>query len=501
MIIMLQTNLEGLANAPLAWLIVLELAGIVVWHLIPRWRVNLRLVVEIAFFAAMTAVLINSDISPIRFQGYGLEDVRAFIVIMAKLLWWLHLAWAIIGFVRIYLVLEGKPNEARLLQDIVVGLVYLCVTLSALAFVFGVAIGTLVATSGVIAIVLGLALQNTLGDVFSGIALTLGRTYSLGDWILLADGTEGRVIASNWRSTQVLTGANNVVVLPNSALAKVGLTNVSQPNETHLLKMTVRVAPTRMPSIIEDVMQAVLAGCNSIVREPPPQVALKSLDAAALEIELQFQVTNPSLRTIARNEVIDLFYRHCKSAGLLLAAPPSAIGLVNGLPTEEDAKPPEITPLGLIEAIPIFSGLTRSEKELLAQSSAVREFQKNDIIVLEGQKLPSMMMIRAGIVAMRYGEVERRRLSPGDFFGETGLLAGMGEVCTLQALTRVTVYEIDQQSFAPLLEARPAIAEEIAARLSARAEYIRNLSLPIAPQARSQIAFLKAIRTIFGGRH
>ncbi len=223
---------------------------------------SLRLVVEIAFFAAMTAVLINSDISPIRFQGYGLEDVRAFIVIMAKLLWWLHLAWAIIGFVRIYLVLEGKPNEARLLQDIVVGLVYLCVTLSALAFVFGVPIGTLVATSGVIAIVLGLALQNTLGDVFSGIALTLGRTYSLGDWILLADGTEGRVIASNWRSTQVLTGANNVVVLPNSALAKVSLTNVSQPNETHFLKMTVRVAPTRMPSIIEDVMQAVLAGCK-----------------------------------------------------------------------------------------------------------------------------------------------------------------------------------------------------------------------------------------------
>jgi CRP-like cAMP-binding protein len=111
------------------------------------------------------------------------------------------------------------------------------------------------------------------------------------------------------------------------------------------------------------------------------------------------------------------------------------------------------------------------------------------------------MMIRAGIVAMRYGEVERRRLSPGDFFGETGLLAGMGEVCTLQALTRVTVYEIDQQSFAPLLEARPAIAEEIAARLSARAEYIRNLSLPITAQARGQIAFLKAIRTIFGGRH
>jgi CRP-like cAMP-binding protein len=196
--------------------------------------------------------------------------------------------------------------------------------------------------------------------------------------------------------------------------------------------------------------------------------------------------------------VIDLFYRHCKSTGLLLAMPPSAIASMNELPTEEGAKPPEITPLGLIEAIPIFSGLTKSEKGRLAQSSAVREYQKNDIIVLEGQMLPSMMIIRAGIVAMWHDEHEQKRLSPGDFFGETGLLVGMGEVCTLRALTHVTVYEIDQQSFAPLLDARPAIAEEIAARLSARVDYLRHLPLATIKQERSARAFLKAIRTIFG---
>ena len=140
---------------------------------------------------------------------------------------------------RIYLVLEGRPREARLLQDLVVGVVYLGMALSILAFVFGIPIGTLVATSGVIAIILGLALQNTLSDVFSGIALTLGRPYVIGDWILLSDGTEGRVVESTWRSTHVLTGANNVVVLPEQlSCAKLGLTNVSRPDETHLLTLT-----------------------------------------------------------------------------------------------------------------------------------------------------------------------------------------------------------------------------------------------------------------------
>lgn len=95
-----------------------------------------------------------------------------------------------------------------MIQDLIVAAVYLGVLLSILAFIFGVPIGTLLATSGVVAIILGLALQNTLGDVFSGIALTLGRPYIIGDWIELSDGTEGRVVASNWRSTYLLTATS-----------------------------------------------------------------------------------------------------------------------------------------------------------------------------------------------------------------------------------------------------------------------------------------------------
>ena len=72
-------------------------------------------------------------------------------MVAAKLLWWVHLAWAVIGFVRIYLVFEGGAREARLMQDLVVGVVYLGAALSILAFVFGVPIGALVATSGVVA--------------------------------------------------------------------------------------------------------------------------------------------------------------------------------------------------------------------------------------------------------------------------------------------------------------------------------------------------------------
>jgi small-conductance mechanosensitive channel/CRP-like cAMP-binding protein len=488
---------ETLVLSPSWQMVFVGLLGIIVWRLIPSRRSNTRLMVQIAFFAVMTAILIGNKLTPFKLDVPEAQNTSTLLVISARLLWWIHLAWAIIGFVRIYLVLEGRPREARLLQDIVVGVVYLSVALSILAFVFGIPIGTLVATSGVVAIILGLALQNTLSDVFSGIALTLGRPYVIGDWIVLGDGTEGRVVESTWRSTHVLTGSNNVVVLPNSFLARLGLTNVSRPDGTHLLTVTVRIAPTRMPSIVAEVMQSVLLSCSSIVSEPPPTVALKSLDAVALEVELRFRVASPTERAQARNEVLDLVYRHCKSAGLFLAMPAESAVAMSGLPTEETARPPPVEPIKLIDAIPIFVTLTRNEKQSLADATSTREFRKGEVIVRQGDILPALMMIRAGVVVMRRDGDETGRLAPGDFFGETVLLAGMGEVCTLEALTRVTAYEIDQHAFAPLLVNRPTMAEDLALSLSKRFLSARAVAPQNLRHERGAHVFRKAIQRIF----
>jgi small-conductance mechanosensitive channel len=315
--------LEDPAFIPLLSINILGIAGITVWHLQGRNRPTARLFIQILFFVSMTMVLGVGGVLPYRVDENHGNDIPAFLAISARVLWWIHLAWSLIGFVRI-VVLDRRPTEARLLQDLMVAVVYVGVALSILAFVFGAPIGTLVATSGVVAVIFGLALQNTLGDVFSGIALTLGRPFAIGDWIKLADGTEGRVVDNNWRSTQLLTGAHNVVVLPNSILAKVGLTNLTRPDETHLIALTVRIASIHKPRDVEAVMKTVLESCGTIVRQATSVVALRSIDAAAIEVELQFRVADPSHRTPARNEIIDLIHQHCKQNGLLLAMPPQS---------------------------------------------------------------------------------------------------------------------------------------------------------------------------------
>ena len=298
---------------------ILGLAGIAVWYLQGDRRPMARLVVQILFFAGMTAELWLSGILP---QWMGdFPDAGAYLAKSARVLWWTHLAWTLVGFVRLYIVLEHRPREARLLQDLVVAVIYLGVTLSITGSVFGVPIATLAATSGVVAIIVGLALQNTLGDVFSGIALTLGRPYTFGDWIMLSDGTEGRIVETNWRSTHLLTGANNIVVLPNSVLAKLSLTNLSRPDERQLMSLNVRIATTQAPQIIEETMREALGNCQRIVKDPAPLVALKEIDAVAIGMDLFFCVAGPADRLLARNEVIDTVHRHCEANGLSLAMP------------------------------------------------------------------------------------------------------------------------------------------------------------------------------------
>lgn len=186
------------------------------------------------------------------------------------------------------------------------GLIYLWAVLSIVAYDFGVPVGTLIATSGVFAIILGLAMQSTLSDVFSRIALNLGRPYTIGDWIVLKDQTEGRVVEKNWRSTHLLNSTNDLVVLPNSFLAKVGLTNLSSSDRSHGVTLAVRIAPTAAPSSIADVMRAVLLSATSALSEPPPSVQIKSIDADAVELELSFRVKDISDESVAKNEVFDL---------------------------------------------------------------------------------------------------------------------------------------------------------------------------------------------------
>jgi small-conductance mechanosensitive channel/CRP-like cAMP-binding protein len=465
--------LTELARDPLVQAGVLAGVGALITRVLLRKYPAWRLLVQLIFFLALSALLLRGRIVPWEVAPADTPVIERVFVALAKVVWWINAAWLLTGSARVFLILERRPRESRLIQDLIVGTIYVGAALSVVAYVFSAPVGTLIATSGVFAIILGLALQSTLSDVFSGIALNLSKPYGVGDWIVLSDGTDGLVIETNWRATHLLNGSNDLVVLPNSNLAKAQLTNMSSPNRSHGTKLRIRVAPTMAPSGIEKIMRTVLLSSNSAMSTPAPTVEIKSLDAQAIEFELSFRVRDFSNAAAARHEVYDLIYRHIRAAGLLLAQPKEAAVAAAVPPAVEAAAAPRATALRMLDAVPLFAYLTDDEKETLAPTMTRRTYRKGDVLVEQGAKLSSLFVIRTGVlVALRTdgaAEHEMSRLSPGDYFGEEGLFTGSGEPGTIRALTFAVVYEVGQAALAELMRERPTIADEIAMTLSQRA--------------------------------
>ncbi|MBI1747236.1 MAG: mechanosensitive ion channel family protein [Acidobacteria bacterium] len=137
---------------------------------------------------------------------------------------------------------------------------------------FRIDIKSLLVTLGVGSLAIGLALQDTLANMFGGFTIMLDRPFRIGDFIELTGGESGHVVSIGIRSTVLRTGDNNVLSIPNSLLVKNMITNHSFPDTRVVLKIKLTVERgVVMEEVRRLVLQAVLA-VEDLLREPPPEV-------------------------------------------------------------------------------------------------------------------------------------------------------------------------------------------------------------------------------------
>lgn len=441
----------------------LLVGGFLAAHLAFRKRRVIRFLWFVAVFLAFSILIVAAGVLPAAPTPTTIHLSRFVLVSAFKIVWWLTGAWLLVGFFRAMVFLEGQPRETRLMQDLFAGVVYIGAGIAVISYVFGIPVRGLLAASGVIAIVLGLALQNTLGDVFSGIVLNMSKPFRAGDWIAVDGGLEGRVVETNWRATQVLTSDNDLAIIPNSTIAKARLVNQSYPTKAHGITVVVRLEPTMAPSRGCAVLETALLSCNRILRSPAPGVTVRALDGTALVCELQFFVSDVELGPPARNEVFDLVFRHCLSAGFRLAPPPEHPFTVAAPRLHRDIRDQAQL---LVHHLPLFAPLTEEERATLAANMQRRTYRAGDILLEAGIVSDALFIVTSGVLVAleRRGDAETElvRLSPGDCFGEAGVLNASPNPFTVKALTRATLYRIDNNALAPILKERPSIAADLA---------------------------------------
>src|SRR3954470_7539352 len=190
---------------------------------------------------------------------------------------------------------RAADRYPAILQDfIVIGLLLLVAT-----FVFH---DKLLTTSAVSAVVIGFALQDTLGNAFAGLAIQSEKPFHVGQWVRVGE-HEGRVAEVTWRATKLRTKAGNFVILPNNIVAKEPITNFSEPAAPFRLEVTVGASYLVAPNQVKAAIMEALRHSTRVLTAPPPDAFLLSFDDSAITYKARFWIDDYGVDEASRDEV------------------------------------------------------------------------------------------------------------------------------------------------------------------------------------------------------
>ena len=352
------------------------------------------------------------------------------------------------------------------------------------------------ATTAVGAVVIGFALQDTLGNLFAGLAIQIDKPFRVGHWVTIG-GLDGVVTEVTWRATKLRTKTGNFVVVPNSSVAKEIITNYSEPTRDTRLSIAVGVSYDAPPNEVKRVIADALRDDPLFAKDRDPEVTLAAFDASAITYEVSVWTHHFETDWIVRDRMRSLVYYALRRRNISIPYP-IQVSYEHQMPTPEAAVAG--APANALDTVGIFSALTGSQRAELLTSAARPLFAAGETIVREGDQGHSMFVIVRGEAAVTLagttGEVARLR--DGSFFGEMSLLTGEARTATVTAVTDCDLVEIEAGAFRRVVLADPAIVDAVAAAVSRRRAELdehratRSMAAAESPDARH--SFVARIR-------
>ena len=323
----------------------------------------------------------------------------------------------------------------------------------------------ILATTAVGAVVLGFALQDTLGNLFAGLAIQIEKPFRVGHWVTIS-GIDGAVTEVTWRATKIRTKAGNFVIVPNSVVGKETITNYSEPTQDTRLEVEVGASYDTPPNEVKAAIREALLDEPLIVRERPPDVLIVDFAASAITYRIRVWTTDFSADMVVRDRVRALIYYAFRRHGINIPYPIQVE--LSDLPGPV-AEAEKVTPATL-DVVTIFAPLTADQRGRLLSGTHALVYAGGEVIVREGAHGSSMFLLMRGeaVVTLARTSGEVARLRDGDFFGEMSLLTGEPRTATVTAATDCRLLEIGVDAFRTVALADPTIIEHVTAAVTTR---------------------------------
>jgi small-conductance mechanosensitive channel/CRP-like cAMP-binding protein len=367
----------------------------------------------------------------------------------------------------------------RILRDLLQAFLYFAVALIALRAA-GVEPTSLLATSALLTAVVGLSLQETLGNLFAGLSLQAQPPFSVGDWLQYADGPDGvgRVIEINWRATRLVTIGEVEVIVPNGVIAKAALRNFSRPTPLMRHQLSMVLPDAIPPQRVQSVVLTILLDLPGVLATPPASVLAGPFIERGATYLIRYYIDDFARLEPIEGELRKRLWYKFRRERIELPMPRSRVeGIAAGSAVTSLGDPNALEPAAALGerliGVDFLSGVGLDVLERLAGGTTSHLFAPGEVIIHEGESGNELFIIESGIVEVFVTRTAGTRtqvatLQAGQFFGEAALLRDEHRSATVVASTECKMLVIAASAFRAAAELDTSIAERLTQNLASR---------------------------------
>jgi small-conductance mechanosensitive channel len=383
----------------------------------------------------------------------------------------------------------------QLLRQIFAIVVYVfCLTLASNKWL-GFSIYGALATGTIVAAVLGLALQETLGNLFAGIALHLEGGFEVGD-VLHSGDFLGVVEQVSWRATRIRGLGNQLVVLPNAVIARDRL-EIFPRNNLNGRVLQIGVDYNIPPATVIGILIQAATHIDGVAREVPVIARVGAFSDSAVVYELKYFTRDYSMRERIDADIRKAVWYALRRNDISFATPITAVQQYRP-PAASDHSLSREDVAALLRDVDILSPLPDAAHATIAAAAKVHFYSRGEAVLRSGAAGDSMFVIHSGSVSVRLPDDSERgwhevaELGPGSVVGEMALLTGETRTADVVASSDVVTVEIGKESLEPVLHANPDLAAAISEKVMQRRDHLDSIRNAEKEEEQSVLARIRA---------
>jgi small-conductance mechanosensitive channel/CRP-like cAMP-binding protein len=395
-----------------------------------------------------------------------------------------------------------RIDAPTLIRNIFTIVVFTILFLIAFTFLFPeVNLGALFTTSAIFGVILGLALQDTLGNFFAGISLQADRPFQVGDVIVVgAERHTGVVEGISWRAIKIRTFQNHVVLIANSNAARAPIEVCPRDNLNARLVFFNTLYSDSPAKTIHVVREAVREAEN-VSSRVPPIVRIRNLGDNGVDYEVKYWLEDYAKYNDTDALVRQRIWYAFRRAGLNFAFPTRTLHVERpSRAAQRDGDGGAV--VERLSAVDIFAPLSVEETGMLAQAAVRHVFAPGEMVIRAGDPGSSMFVVHNGRVRVQVNENGRPRtvatLNEGDFFGEMALFTGEPRTANVVALEETEVLEIGHAAMKRVFDTNPDLVESLSFIIAERRQGLASQADSVTPVSDASAGLLSAIKRFFG---